>query len=158
MTPHFRYLLEKRRKGVSLALSIVLSFVVLLAQSVPAMSGHNTAAWMEICGDGGSYFIEVDENGEEQEQECAHCDYCLLPSSDAQGVHAASPNTSALIEFTTISYLSDRDFLPDSPEQYWSACRGPPIANSENNMSTNISLVIKEPIGAALNTWGNPCI
>ena len=158
MQSHVQFTPKQHRKGASLAWSIVLSLIVLLAQSIPAMSTQNTAAWIEICTDGGSYLIQVDANGEEQQAECAHCDYCLLPTGDMQSVHTIAPGASALIEFTNISYASDRDFVPDSPEQYWSACRGPPIASSEKNMSTNTSLVIKEPVGAALNTWGTPCI
>ena len=158
MQSHIQFTPKQRPKGASLAWSIVLSFIVLLAQSIPAMSNQSTAAWIEICGDGGSYLIQVDENGEEQQPECAHCDYCLLPTGDMQGVHTTPSGASSLIVFTNISYPSDRDFVPDSPEQYWSACRGPPIASSENNMSTNTSLATKEPVGAALNTWGIPCI
>ena len=146
----------QRRKAASLVLSIVLSFVVLLAQSIPAMSNQNTAGWIEICGDGGTYLLQVDENGEEQPSECVHCDYCLAPSGDAQGVHTMPASASVSIEFTTISYPSVRNALSDSPEQYWSACRGPPIASVENNMTPLASLFIKEPAGMASKSWGKP--
>ncbi|PCJ76117.1 MAG: hypothetical protein COA53_02330 [Rhodobacteraceae bacterium] len=158
MQSHIQFTPKQRRKGASLVLSIVLSVIVLLAQSIPAMSTQNTGTWIEICGDDGISIIQVDENGNKQQSECAHCDYCLLPSGNLQGVSVISPNISAPIEFTAVSYSSDQAISPDSPEQYWSACRGPPIASTEKNMSTFTSLVLKEPIREALNTWGNPCI
>lgn len=158
MQSHIHFTPKQRRKGASLVLSIVLSVFVLLAQSIPAMSTQNMGTWIEICGDGGISVIQVDENGDEQQSECAHCDYCLLPSGNLQGVSIPLPSISAQIEFTTISYPSDQGVSPVRPEQYWSACRGPPIASSENNMPTFTSLDIKEPVGEALNTWRNPCI
>lgn len=158
MQSNIQFTPKQRRKGASLVLSIVLSVIVLLAQSIPAMSTQSSGTWIEICGEGGISVIQVNENGDEQQPECAHCDYCLLPSGDLQGVSVPLPSMSIQIEFTAISYPSDQGGSPDSPEQYWSACRGPPIASSENNMSTFTSLDIKEPVGKTLNTWRNPCI
>ena len=142
-------------------LSIVLSIAVLLGQSMPAVAGHgsgSSAGWIEICGDGGSYFVQIDKNGQKKAPECVHCDFCLVPSGDTQGVHSTLLSASALTDFTTVSYLFDLAVLPDSPEQYWSACRGPPIASVENNMIPIVSLSVKEPAALVLNTWSTPCV
>ena len=164
MKPHEpTFLIQHRRSnrfGMRWVLSIVLSIAVLLGQSIPAMADHDTntsANWVEICGDGGSYFIQIGEDGQKQAPECAHCDYCLTPVGDAQAVHSTRHSVLVLIDFTHISYSTDPATLPDSPEQYWSACRGPPIASVKNNMTPNTSLVIKEPIGSALRARGIPC-
>lgn len=151
---------RSNRFDVRLVLSIVLSIAVLLGQSIPAMAGHGSnmsANWVEICGDGGSYFIEIGEDGQKQAPECTHCDYCLTPVGDTQAVHSTQHSGLALIYFTNISYSTDPAGLPDSPEQYWSACRGPPIASIENKMTTNTSLTIKEPIGSESTAWSIPC-
>ncbi len=158
MQSHIQFTPKQRHKGVSMVLSIALSVIVLLAQSIPAMSTQNTGTWIEICSDDGVSLIQIDENGNKQQSECAHCDYCLLPSGDTQSVNVTSPSISTQFEFTATSYPSDQGVSLDSPEQYWSASRGPPIASSENNMPTFTSLDIKEPVGDALNTWRNPCI
>ncbi len=142
-------------------LSIVLSLAVIWAQSAPVMAGHGpsgSANWVEICADGGSYFIQVGEDGQKQKPECACCDFCLLPSVDTPDAHSALLETSVLSDFTTISYSTDLSALPDSPEQYWSACRGPPIASVENNMTTPISLFSKESADVSLNTWVISCV
>ncbi len=151
---------RSNRFDVRLVLSIVLAIAVLLGQSFPAIAGHgsNTSAnLVEICGDGGSYFIEVGEDGQKQAPECTHCDYCLTPVGDTQAVHSTQHSELALTYFSDISYSTDPASLPDSPEHYWSACRGPPIASIENKMTTNTSLTIKEPIGSGSKAWSIPC-
>ncbi len=164
MKSHERTSLIQRRRSnrfdMRWVLSIVLSIAVLLGQSIPAMADHGSnisANWVEICGDGGSYFIQIGEDGQKQAPECAHCDYCLTPVGDAQAVHSSHHSELALNDFSNISYSTDPATLPDSPEQYWSACRGPPIASVENKMTTNTSLTIKEPIGSAVRAWSIPC-
>lgn len=153
--------IRSKRFDMRWVLSFVLSVAVLLGQSIPAMADHGastSANWIEICGDGGSYFIEVGEDGQKQAPECAHCDYCLTSVGDAQAVHA--PHHSALVQtdFINLSYSIDPAALPDNPEQYWSACRGPPIMSVENNMTTIISLYLKEPFGSAFEAGKSPCI
>ena len=165
MTPrHWTFLNQSRRNirfDMRWVLSFVLSIAVLLGQSNAAMADHgsNTSAnWVEICGDGGTYFVQVGEDGQKQAPECNHCDYCLTPVGDAQGVHSTHHSDLALNEFSNISYSSDQANLPDNPEQYWSACRGPPIVSVENNMTTNISLAIKELNGSVSVAWSIPCV
>jgi|LGOV01.1.fsa_nt_gb hypothetical protein len=151
---------RNNRFDMRLVLSIVLAIAVLFGQSFPAMAGHGSdtsANMIEICGDGGSYFIEIGEDGQKQAPECTHCDYCLTPVGDTQAVHSTQPNELALTYFSNISYSTDPATLPDNPEQYWSACRGPPIASIEKIMTTNTSLTIKEPIGSESTAWSIPC-
>ena len=127
--------IQRRRNnyfGMRWVLSVVLSITVLLGQSIPAMADHNSnmsANWVEICSDGGSYFIQIGEDGQKQAPDCAHCDYCLTAVGDAQAVYSTHHSVLALVDFTDISYSTDPATLPYSPEQYWSTCRGPPIAS-----------------------------
>lgn len=152
---------RNHRFGMRWVLFFVLSIAVLLGQSTATMAAHGpstSANWVEICADGGTYFVQIGEGGQKQAPECAHCDYCLTPIGDAKAVHSPHHSDLALNEFSNISYSSDQASLPDSPEQYWSACRGPPIASIENNMTTNISLAIRELIGSVSAAWSIPCV
>ncbi len=132
-----RHLEQGRRSNrfdMRWALSIVFSVMILLGQSFPAMASSGatmSANWVEICGDGGSYFVQIGEDDQKQAPECAHCDYCLTHAGDTQAVHSTGSSGSALKYSANISYLADPATLPDCPEQYWSACRGPPIASVE---------------------------
>lgn len=150
-----------KRLGVRWLLSILVVVAIFLGQSAPSMAGHSAnsaSGWIEICGDGGSYFAQVDTGDGGQAPECAHCDFCLVPTGDTPNVHLAAQNATVSTDFAIISYFNERAILPDSPEQYWSACRGPPIASIENNMTTLASLSNKEPAVKVLNTWSNPCL
>lgn len=147
--------------GARWMLSIVLSIAVLFGQSLPTMAGPNnvsSASWVEICGDGGSHFILVDANGQEQSPDCEHCDYCLVSIGDVQDGYYAPVSGSALIGFKHISYSGERVDLPENPEQYWSASRGPPIASTENIMTTYVSLFGKEPAAISSSKWSTPCV
>ncbi|OUS05117.1 hypothetical protein A9Q96_13555 [Rhodobacterales bacterium 52_120_T64] len=141
-------------------LSIVLSIAVILAQSIPVMAdqGSNVSAtWVEICADGGSYFIEIGEDGQKQTPECTHCDFCLTSIGEMPFLYSTDHDELALIDFSLVSYSSNQAALPDCPEQYWSACRGPPIVSVENKMISNTSLTIKESIGPDSIAWSIPC-
>ena len=141
-------------------LSILLSIAVIWAQSFPAMADHDSdasASWVEICADGGSYFIQVGEDGQKQTSECAHCDYCLTSVGDAKAIHSTYQSDLASNDFSNISYSSNQTDLPENPEQYWSACRGPPIVSVKNKMISNTSLAFKEPIGSVSSVWSIPC-
>ena len=164
MTPHTQTSQNQRCRNKCFAmrwvLSIVLSIAVLLGQSNAVMADHGSstsANWVEICSDGGTYFVQIGEDGQKQTPECNHCDYCLTPVGDAQALHSAHHSDLALNDFSNISYSSDQASLPGNPEQYWSACRGPPIASVENNMTTNISLTIEERNGTVSTAWSIPC-
>lgn len=147
--------------GARWMLSIVLSISVLLGQAIPGMAGQNdlsSANLVEICGEGGSYFILVGADGQEQALDCVHCDFCLVSTGDHHGVYIMPTSSAALIGFTTITFLTGWADLPESPEQYWSASRGPPIASTEYKMTKLASLFNKEPAVISLNTWSIPCV
>ena len=149
------------RFGMRWVWGIMLSVAVLLGQSFPVMADHGSnlsAIWVEICGDGGTYFVQVDEDGQKQESECSHCDYCIVPMGDVQADNSPNHNDLASLDFTNSSYLVVPATLPDNPEQYWSACRGPPIVSVENKMTPNTSLTIKEPNGSTFIAWSIPCV
>ena len=141
--------------------SAILVLAILLVQSVPGAAMHSSnapAGWVEICSDGGSVFIQIDEDGQEHEPACLHCDFCLTPAGEMPSLNSVPQDTSALTEFTIFSHSTDRAGLPDSPEQYWSASRGPPITSVENIMTPIASLRVKEPAGIPSNTWSTPCV
>lgn len=137
--------------------TFLLAIAVFMGQTTPAAAGHGSS-WIEICGEGGSFFVEVGDDGQKQMPECAHCDFCLTSVGDTQGAYAPTSSDSVPAGFTIISYSIDPAALPDNPEQYWSACRGPPIVSAEKNMTPTISLSIKEPIGSAFKAGVIPCI
>ncbi|MHA1127913.1 MAG: DUF2946 family protein, partial [Alphaproteobacteria bacterium] len=115
--------------------AVFLSIIVLLAQVFPASASHNFAGsgtWIEICGDGGTYLAQIDEDGNTTPPECDHCAFCLVPVSDLKTLHNDNLVTVMVTEFTLTSYSIDRASLPETPERYWSACRGPPIMSLEN--------------------------
>lgn len=152
---------RSNRFAMRWVLSVLLTIAVLLGQSNSTMAGHgsNTSEnWIEICGDGGSYFIEVGEDGQKQTPECAHCDFCLTSVGDTQALDSLHAARTAPLDFTNISYSIDPAVLPINPEQYWSACRGPPIMSLENNMTPTTSLYLKEPSGSAFKAGNIPCV
>jgi hypothetical protein len=147
--------------ALRLALTVVLSVFVLLGQVFPASASHgtnDTGVWVEICGEGGTYLAQLDQDEGEQSPECTHCSFCIVPSGELPVLHTQAHDTLETIEFTLISYSVDRSELPETPEQYWSACRGPPIVSVENNMTPTTSLTFKEPIGSAFEAWSVPCV
>ena len=147
--------------NVRWVISALVSVAVLLAQPVSGDGNHGINSldgWTEICGDGGSYFVQLDQDGQEQAPECTHCVFCVVPSADVKAVNSASIGTLVSTDFTLINYFADEAVLPVSPEQYWSACRGPPIASPVNNMTISTSLFDKEPFGTVSKSWRKPCV
>ncbi|MHA1129063.1 MAG: hypothetical protein ACTSRN_08965 [Alphaproteobacteria bacterium] len=161
MSPHAKQSLTQRSQSNRFGIRQVLLFVLLVAvsfgQSSPSMAG-NGANWIEICGDGGAYFIAVDEDGQKQAPECTRCDFCLTSAADSQDVRPALRSVDMQEILTNISYFVDSSALPDNPEQYWSACRGPPIMSEENNMTPTTSLSFKEPSGSSFSAGKFPCV
>lgn len=144
-----------------LSLTLILAIFVVYAQVNPATASHSSSAngaWIEICGEGGSYLAQLDDSGNTQTPDCDHCAFCLVPTTNDQGAYDINVATPGSLEFTMISYSADRAAMPDTPEQYWSACRGPPIASTEKNMTPTISLTTKEPFGSAFKAGESPCI
>lgn len=152
---------QSNRFGVQWMFTVVLSIAVLLGQAIPSMAGQNdrsSASWLEICGDGGSYFILVGADGKEQAPDCEHCDFCLISTGENLSIHSTPANAASLIGFTVISYSAGQVDLPEHPEQYWSASRGPPIASTDNKMTTLASLFTKEPAAISSSEWSIPCV
>ena len=150
-----------RPSALRAVLSLLISVFLLLGQTFPANAGHggdSSAAWVEICSDGGSYLAQLDQSDNEQMPECAHCSLCLVPSNDLQSLHALDRVVVASIEITAFSYSVDQVDLPDEAEKKWSACRGPPIASAENNMDPIASLSAKKIAGSVFDTWSIPCV
>ena len=147
--------------GIRHVLSVLLCLSLFLSQTTPSMAGQSSTAplgWVEICGDGGSYFIQIGEDGEEQSPACVHCDICLGPAADTQGANASWHMMRALPAPTTIFYSIDRSHRTDCPEQYWSACRGPPIVSTDKTMKTPLSLTRYELGATTPNKWAAPCV
>lgn len=140
---------------------VAVLFFVFLAQVFPASADHNiggSGAWVEICGDGSTYLAQIDEDGNKHPSVCDHCVFCLVPVSDLQTLSSGGFITAMTEDFTLFSYSIDRASRSDTPEQYWSACRGPPIASIENTMTSTTSLTLKEPIGSVVQTGVFPCV
>lgn len=148
------------RFDVRWVLLVVLSITILLAQSAPGIADHNSNLSVnagEICADDGRHLLRAGDHDQAQLHECDNCDYCLNATGGAQAIHPLLNNAFVLIDTFNISYPDSHTILPDNPEQYWSACRGPPIASLENNMISNTSLAIKELAGTVTTARGVPC-
>lgn len=130
----FRPLRLDKRLPRRFILTVMLSVFVFLAQAFPTTAAHQSvsdAGWVEICGDGGSYFIQLGDDGEIPEQECVHCDLCVVSNGETQvGISAGCSNT-AQSETTHTSDLSTGSTHVETPEQFWPATRGPPLTNMD---------------------------
>lgn len=147
--------------GIRHVLSVLLCLSLFLGQTTPSMAGHPSSAslgWVEICGDDGSYFIQIGEDGEEQSPACVHCDLCLGPAVDTQGANALWHMMRTLPAPTTIFYSIDRSQHADCPEQFWSACRGPPIVSTDKTMKTLLFRTCKKFAVTTTNNWATPCV
>ncbi len=138
-------------------LSFVLAFAVFIGQSTPFMAQHG-GIWVEICGDGSSYFIQLEQEDKIPANDCDHCSSCLVASSSFQGLNAVNLGAFARLKFTTTNFLTVRERLPEGPEHYWAANRGPPITKVTNIMTTFTSILFIEPVEMALLPWGEPWV
>lgn len=153
----------RRANGFRQCFAVFVSLILLVAHSLPVAAGFGGNApsgWIEICGGGGSYLVQMDEGSPydttEHEADCTHCPFCLVPFNTSFGSLPVDLNTLTPIGFTKITFSAAQTVQPAAPEQYWSACRGPPIANIENNMTTH-SLPALMLAQAVSNTWSTPC-
>lgn len=146
--------------GVRLVLFVVLAFAVIIGQSAPLMAKHGgpqSGGWIEICSDGGTYLLPTDLNGGQSPiSDCEHCSSCVVPSTSSNGVIDDGPKALALPDFTKLLFLIELARLPDGPEYYWSACRGPPVASSKIKMIPNSSLTEMAPVATVTHPWSNP--
>ncbi|WP_457649107.1 hypothetical protein [Profundibacter sp.] len=139
--------------AVLVALSLFLAQTMPMAASVSASEG----GWISICSGDGVKLIQMDGDIPNQ-GERNQCPYCLISSNDLQGnlvLHAGILNTP---NFTKIIYGNPQTIGLTGPEQYWSACRGPPIASKNSSMTTPSSLPVKEQIRVLPNAWSAPCL
>lgn len=121
--------------------TVILSLAVLLGQVLPMQADHSNAGWMEICGgEDGSYFVQLADGSGGQGQECTHCSACMLAGSSP----ASTPPKIAgltlepkLIELPLATHPAP---VTSHPEQFWSACRGPPLEGTEKSMINHGSL------------------
>ena len=134
---------------------VLLSVVILLGQAFPAMS-KTSSMWIEICGDGGSYLAEIETSEGEPTQECAHCEICTLPVFDSYEMAFAGGGESLPLAIKMIGWVSLLSDNPENPEQYWSACRGPPLVDVDKKMIPTRASFYEEYAGRAINLWGAP--
>ncbi|MBV1863043.1 MAG: DUF2946 family protein [Rhodobacteraceae bacterium] len=155
-----------RNRGVAQLFSVFVSVVLLVAQMLPvaaSFSSGPSAGWIEICGETGASFIQLeagaftgDSQPPEHEADCTHCPFCLVPFNTVYGAFSPQVTGQNLLAFTKINFAAALIVNPRAPEQFWSACRGPPVPNTENNMTTH-SLPALPLARAVSNTWGIPC-
>lgn len=141
--------------------SVALSIVLILGQAFPAMAGNGAADsfWVEICAEGDSYFMEIELGGEIPSHDCEYCAACLAANADAPGFYNPSASMTEFVRFETISFLSAQQTLVACPEQYWSACRGPPITHTESNMTIRSFSPLIEARGLEMLTpWRTPWV
>ena len=139
--------------------AVLIALSVFLAQAMPMAASHGAGAgdWITICSGEGIKLIQLD--GDDPNQgECSHCSYCLISGNNFQGNLVSHPGTLIASNFTNIIYGNPQTIGLAGPEQYWSACRGPPIASKNSIMTTPVSLPIKEQIRVVSNAWSVPCL
>ena len=140
----------------------VLAVVVLLAQVLPMNAGHGGGSgdWLEICGgEDGSYYIQLDDGSElPAPTECQHCDACMLftganglTTIRDQFLQAPSDYGVAVFGVAQTAGLA-------GSEQYWAACRGPPLENSGKIMPRKPTLASYADGTVNSDTWSAPCI
>jgi hypothetical protein len=155
----------RRPRLAVLLVAILASLTLLVAQAMPlAASGNQGASggWIEICGDGGSFFIQLDDENPQPPvpvSGCNHCPFCLVPFNTSLGLDA--PNTFPVMEmyFARIRFPAPAPGFVNAANTHWPACRGPPLLKMDNNMKTkNHSLSAQEQTSLTFDTWGVPCL
>jgi len=161
-----RHMKSKRRNhssGLRQLFCVFVSLVLLVAHSLPVAAGFgesSSGGWIEICGEYGVTTIQLDEGSPydttEHESDCTHCPFCLVPFNTS--VASFAPNLAVQIssDFTKVTFAAAQTVQPAAPVQYWSTCRGPPITNTEKNMTTH-SMPAHALAQAISVTWGISC-
>lgn len=144
------------RALVDWVLCVVLSVAVFFAQSMPMNA--ESGSWMEICGgEDGSYFIQLDNNAPHPASgDCEHCDSCLLMSNTLTVNITPEWAVFAPSGIGALSFDLAQTVGLAGAEQYWSACRGPPLEKSGNRMPTILILASLAHAPAISDTWSNP--
>lgn len=120
---------------VQLLHTAMLALAVLLAQVLPMQAAQSDGGWMEICGgDEGSYFVQLEDGSSGQEHGCTHCSACLLATSTATTIPPKIDNLILQLKLIDVPLAVQLTPVTSHPEQYWSACRGPPLEGTEKSM------------------------
>ncbi len=149
----------KRLGGAHQIVAALVALSIFLAQAMPMAASHGAGEgdWIVICSGEGIKLIQQDGDNPNQ-GECNHCPYCLISSNNFQGNLVPHPGILTSSNFTKIIYGNPQTIGLTGPEQYWAACRGPPIANKNSIMTAPFSLPIKEQILVVSNAWSAPCL
>jgi len=127
---HFRTTVNRPKPGdVVRGLLTVLTILFLSLQTPQAMAlsgGSGQTILAEICNEDQTYLVEIEigQTGSSSE-ECAHCSECTLVNATSVGLTVRSFGVPERFEFTATSFPVFSDPAKSTPEQYWSACRGP---------------------------------
>lgn len=142
--------------------SLLTAFAVIASQVFPASAGQSNGThslFVEICSSNGSYYVQVDENDQKPEQQCSHCGFCLIPVSEFTAFqHFASDASDIQTDLGLRPYAVVTSPNLQTPEQYWSANRGPPLPNKKNPMTISNSLPVAKPDGNAPDVWRSSCV
>lgn len=136
----------------------VLSLALVFAQSMPmsaSVSGDGT--WIEICGgEDGSYFIQQDDGTPQHTpMECVHCDGCLMVSNISNAHEPSDWFLSVPLGASHVIFSPAQTTGLAGAEQYWAACRGPPLQNTGNRMPSIPILASIPHAPAPSDTWRN---
>jgi len=153
---------RKSGGGLGFVFSLLTALAVIAAQVFPASAGHSSdpnSLFVEICSSNGSYYVQVDENGQKPEQQCSHCGFCLIPVSEFTAFQPFVSDASDIqTDLGMRPYAVVTSPNLQTPEQYWSANRGPPLPNKKNPMTIFYSLPVAKPDGNAPDVWRNSCV
>lgn len=150
-----RHLAALRHLVVMLA-----SLALISGQVVPAAASHmanQTAGFVEICGEDGSRFVQLDSTGNEREP-CRHCGLCAITIGGIQGLIPVQSARVNVVEFTSFSFLLLGDEITGQPDNIRPANRGPPDRTTNNQMTTPTLLPIAAPAESDLIDGNIPCV
>lgn len=149
----------KRLGGAHQIAAVLVALSLFLAQAMPMAASHSASEgdWTTIRSGEGVKLIQMD-GGNPNQGEGNHCPYCLISSNDFQGNLVPHAGILTASNFTKIIYGNPQTIGLTGPEQYWSACRGPPIASKNSSMTTPSSLLVREQIRVLSNAWSAPCL
>lgn len=152
-------------RPAALLVAILASLTLLIAQALPLAASATQGAsggWIEICGDGGSFFIQLDDDAPQTPapvSDCTHCPFCLVPFNTALGLDATNTFPALKMFFTRMQFPAPAPEFVNVANTYWPACRGPPLLKMDNIMKTkNSSLSALEQTLLTSDTWGFPCL
>lgn len=111
---------------------------VLVGQMSVGFAGHDGSrlAWIEICGEEGTHLAPVGGNRTPGDCVCTDC-RCTLMGVGLKAVPApATWQAGCAAGAVRARVMRQAKIVPDSPEQYWAATRGPPKQKASARMSS----------------------